>query len=482
MSSIMIDVLEVSLRLAGYQPERRTNGAQLNPMATLNYLKSRDQDVECDRIELRHVHKQRFAFSVIWMYLDLDRTFEPGFFFSMSFSEFCSLRLYVDSCLSDILSMIGQKIPSVPVVEEQVVEPEEDTIEEYIEDMDSAANVHVLSQDYDDYESNGRAFVRRLPVIVQIVGQIPPEEVIYAPCDGIGVVSLACRQMCRKYVSSEQFGLGARAVRLGLITSDLSYEDAIADIPDGAVVVLSNLSRYVNLEIAIQRFRCVVLDELLTYPGFSKLHEVPYSGGRLRCHIALPITNVMCGPIIPLTFDRFISRDIEYTTDDSKLLYQLPKFGYRIRPCAGSQLAREIGAGNGQYIGRLARHVVPVDTFMVDYRKTASGVNGRRGQRRLIGSDWHKYSNVEYIAPFDYGFIKVRDANYKSRHILFDHKIPDSESFELKVRFNPTRLKYAQKDGALVRIVVSNVRFRNGMYNAVVRRYFEHFNNVEMNV
>jgi len=353
-----------------------------------------------------------------------------------------------------------------------------DSIDAYIEDLNSAENCHVLAQDYGTYKTNGRAFVRRLPVIIQIVMQLPVDEIIYAPCDGIGVVALACHLLKRKCITFEGYGVGRRAFDLGLIQHSVDYQTALTLIPNNSIVILSNIARYEDLSSAISRFRCVVLDEQLTYNGFSSLKLVPYTGNRLRCHVSVKLENVMCGPIIPLTFDRFLDKSVNYVTNDSKLLVTLPDFGYKVLATPKCRVAKEVGVGQGVYVCRIAEVAVPPATFVVDYRKPANAACGRSGQRRLIERDWFPFNLGEYVVPIDRGFIKIADSYYKSKHILYGYEIPDVDSFSIKVRFNPTKLRYAHMSGLIVRIVVSNVRFKQSMFFATCRRFYERFSEV----
>jgi hypothetical protein len=389
------------------------------------------------------------------------------------------LVLYCDNCVDSFLDLL-EVIPDTDVDVGPLFDFEEsvtsiDTIDSYIEDLNSAENCHVLAQDYDTFMTNGRAFVRRLPVIIQIVMQLPADEVIYAPCDGIGVVALACHFLNRKCVTFEHYGVGKRAFDLGLIQHSVDYQTALTLIPDKSIVILSNIARYEDLSSAISRFRCVVLDEQLTYAGFSNLKLVPYTGNRLRCHNSLAIENVMCGPIIPLTFDRFLDKSVDYVTNDSKLLVTLPEFGYKILATPRCRVAKEIGVGHGTYVCRIAEVAVPPSTFVVDYRKYANAPCGRFGQRRLIERDWFPFNLGEYVVPIDRGFIKIADSYYKSKYILYGYEIPDRDSFSIKLRFNPSKLRFAYISGLLVRIVVSNVRFKQSMFFATCRRFYERF-------
>jgi len=421
-----------------------------------------------------------FHLSMLWLFFDCDYMFYPGVFLEMTLQDVFGVMLYAGSCTSQFVVALGDApliVEKRKIIDEvDSSSDDDDDVDSYIDDLSDAQHCHVLTQDYSSYDTNGRAFVRRLPVIMQIVQQLPESEIVFAPCDGIGVVALACRQLRRKCVTYESYGIGKRAVKLGLIKNNLSYDAALSVIPDGSIVILSNLARYYDLGAAIDRFRCVVLDEQLTYNGFTKLMEVLYTGGRLRCHASLNLSCIMCGPVIPLTFDRFVDKTVKYVTDDSKLLYQMPKFGYDVRPTKTSRVAAELGGGcEGVLLGRVASIDVPPDTFMVDYRKTASSRCGRKGQRQLIGRDWFQFDLAERVIPLENGFKKSKDVNFLSKVVLYGVSVPETDSFELTTTFNPTKIKFVCVSGLNVRVVVSNVKLKAGRYHSVVRRLYQRY-------
>lgn len=451
------------LEKAGFCPEFPTPRVdRYNMLLRIEFLRRRDQDVPCNWKLLFKSDEFGFVISVLSFYFSINRAFVPGFFSSCGPNDHNLLKLYFENNFDRICTLL--RVSTDPQITPEVcMPPIVDSIDKYIESLEEAAVVPVLSQDYSDYRQNGAAYVKRLPVIIQIVQQLPETEVIYAPCDGIGVVALACHFLGRKYVSYESFGIGNRAFEVGLIQNKVPLSMAFDLIPANSVVLLSNVSRYSAIDKFISKFRCVVLDELLTYPGYEKLVEVEYSGGRLRTHVELPLSNVMCGSMIPLTFEKLLPIQ-SYSTNDPVLRYVLPEYGYCIEPAVDVApsvvLAPSVDAN--------------VETFVISHRKKAGARCGKFGQSQLVYRDWYRYDPYEYTVITVDGFYKRCDVPYKSRRILYGYEIPDADSFKLVTNFDPSRLEFARQHDTLIRIEVSNVKQQGSAYISICRRRLEH--------
>jgi len=175
-----------------------------------------------------------------------------GFFHSLDDKMFCALvltienddglfdRVYDASCVDDTDNLIesvsdhDDDPDSECVIDmfsddyyEAEAQLKEVNVQIYLDEMKFSKAMPILSQGYSDHLDNYSAYAHRLPLIIEIVSQLPVTEKIYAPGDGIGVVALACILLKRDYWSSEPNGIGDRAFELGIINSRDTYEQFV---------------------------------------------------------------------------------------------------------------------------------------------------------------------------------------------------------------------------------------------------------------
>jgi len=89
-----------------------------------------------------------------------------------------------------------------------------------------------------------------------------PDAVFYIPNDGLGACSIVCMMLELPYYSTENYGIGSMAVSLGIITSSRLGIEIAYDI-----IVLCNLSSYVNVSSYVGDSKYIVIDENRLYEG-----------------------------------------------------------------------------------------------------------------------------------------------------------------------------------------------------------------------
>lgn len=156
-----------------------------------------------------------------------------------------------------------------PVVSEVPVEI--DTLEKYIVDLSHGKVSYMMGEIYDTPESHYKAYNSRIGEIISIIAIIPEDVVVHAPGDGIGVVAIAGRLLGRTVISSEPSGIGKRAVDLGLMQGQWSFDEHVKRYPKG-FYLLSHLARFVDPK-KFESLEAVVYDQVkLSLAGFRSLH------------------------------------------------------------------------------------------------------------------------------------------------------------------------------------------------------------------
>lgn len=138
--------------------------------------------------------------------------------------------------------------------------------------MLGATSSFMMDPIYDDCLLHYRAMEVRVSEMISIIRDLPETYELVFPGDGIGVGSIASIILERRYVSSEPNRIGALARLMGIITDDQA--GGISPKPDQAqVLILSNLSRFANLEEMMHGYRNIIILDAsrLLLEGFHPL-------------------------------------------------------------------------------------------------------------------------------------------------------------------------------------------------------------------
>jgi len=155
-------------------------------------------------------------------------------------------------------------------VVDEIVDEIEDSVDEYLISLRKTEITSKMSDIYDDIDGHYRAFDQRIGEMVSIIQGVPDGVVIHAPGDGIGVVSLACYILQRDCVTSEPSGVGARAVKLGLIKHAWTAQEHLIRHPK-AFYIFSHLSRFVHIDY--ENYVGIVYDQACSsIRGYRALH------------------------------------------------------------------------------------------------------------------------------------------------------------------------------------------------------------------
>jgi len=138
--------------------------------------------------------------------------------------------------------------------------------------MIGATSSFMMDPIYDDCLLHYRAMEVRVAEMMSIIRDIPDSYELVFPGDGVGVGSIASVVLERRYVSAEPNRIGELANFLGLISSRM--EGAIEPKKDQAqVLILSNLSRFVDLECLMRGYRNIIVYDAtrVLMEGFSSV-------------------------------------------------------------------------------------------------------------------------------------------------------------------------------------------------------------------
>lgn len=377
----------------------------------------------------------------------------------------CATEVIADDSDHEVIDMFSVEY------EQQCQDELACNVVEYVQEMKCSRAMPILSQDYSDHMQNYSAYAHRLPLIIEIVSQLPNER-IWAPGDGIGVVSLACLFLHREYWSSEPNRIGIRARELGIIKSNASYEDFVENNHSG-IVVISNLARYCDLTLLARYPQLVVIDELCYYPGCQLVPVVPLTYGRVRSTLPLEIKSNFFDGINRI--DKIVPASSTYVTSDGRAYVAMQRLGYKIAAAKDSPLSKIVPVGEGKNVTYNFVGVTAGTDMILSYRKYAGAPSGRPGQYQLYAGVMYRFNRGEYIRVKGKGFKMWADRNYNSTSILYG-VLPTYEPLTYLLRFDPSKLKYARVAQLVVLIRVISVKQIKNEYQCVIVRYDDHGN------
>jgi hypothetical protein len=243
------------------------------------------QDVQTS-VSWREVTEAAFLCCYASLYCE-GMSLVPGFFFSVN-QEYKTDRRSLTAMDfrfdQEYLQWSREKV----MVEAKVVEREvddhapvqdlESLVKQYLQEFQSSSVNSMMADVYEDDMKHYRAFNQRLGEMISIVQQIPERFEIHAPGDGIGVVSISCILLGRRYVSSEPADIGKRALILGIIKMKLDLDQHIEffkkDDHEDKVFLFSHLSRFVDMFKYSQMVKSVIYDNADDrYRGYRYLDE-----------------------------------------------------------------------------------------------------------------------------------------------------------------------------------------------------------------
>jgi len=423
------------------------------------YLRAMDTGAPIDAMSLMKSDPINFMRSASWLYFDIiDYPFVPGFFRRLTDANIFVMELYLQNnykkmAIKQIVEQVEEVVKEVPIYRSY-----RQKALDYLEEFEHAKSIPVLKQNYESHLDNYQVVKHRLPEIMSIVESIDEAKTIYAPGDGIGVVSVSCILLGRKYVSSEPNQVGDRAYKLGIITERSTAENFIPRVDKAGVVILSNLSLYCDLTPYIDNFQVVVLDEQVVYPGASKLIELPGSNGRIRCSPGLVVRSVTnYSDQLPSSSNRL---DITKTMQacDGRAAKFLETRGAKVVSRQGSIESELYPVQEGDPVSYNFKNVTDPQTYVLSYRKKAVEKCGRPGQQALVDGYWYPFNgHYYYTVDQNEGFRKRRDELYFGRSILANFDLSEHPEGYVQVKFNPSKLRFAYYLGTLVRVMPTNI-------------------------
>jgi len=356
-----------------------------------------------------------------------------------------------------------------PEFEQEVQLEVQANVDLYLVEFQNSRAMPILSQDYSDHMDNYSAYAHRLPLIIEIVSQLP-NDLIWAPGDGIGVVSLACLLLHREYWSSEPNRIGLRARELGIIKSGGTFEDFVKSDRDG-IVIISNLARYCDMTLLQRYTKLIIIDELCYYPGCDVVPIVPGTYGRIRSNVPFRVTSGFFDGVNRI--DKIFSINDSYVTEDSRAYVAMQRLGYNICAKAESPLSKLVPAGDGKLVTYNFVGVTSSSDLILTYRKRAGAQSGRPGQYQWFDGMLYRFNRDEYIRVKRRGYKLYSDRNYNSTSILYG-VLPTYEPQTYILGFDPSKLRYARVAHLVVLIKIISVKRVKQKYECVIIRYDDH--------
>jgi len=465
------------------------------PVTPLNvrlaYLRSVTSGIECDVKYEYNNNVAHFFQCVVKIYLNTPYNC-GGFFHSLSDSMFAVLVLTIENDI-DLIDRVfddlgggsesddceSTSIDDDPIVDmfcPEYIEEEKRQLREnmvlYTRELGGSRAVPILAQEYTSHMDNYSAYAHRLPLIIEVIAQIPRQIKIFAPGDGIGVVSIACLALNRDYWSSEPNAIGDRAYELGIIKSKQTYESFSEYNYDG-VVILSNLARYCDLTSISKFANVVVIDELCYFPGCEFVPIIPHTYNRIRSTLPIQVVSNFFDGINKV--DALLPIIDTYVTPDPRAFVAMERLGYKISALKGSTLSKFVDTGDGKIVTYNFVSVTKPSDFIITYRKKAGAQCGRPGQMCFFEGVFYRFSRVEYIRCKGRGFEFRTDHDYRSS-IVLRGLIPTYEPAKYVLGFEPSKLKYAQLFRLIVSIRVVSFKKVKNKYECIIVRYDDYRN------
>jgi len=483
--SKFLEELKSHLVRGGYEPKYREDSLEVYPLLrAVSYLARRDALKTFDLKSFQKTNRVEFLISMCHICFDINVPYIPGFFRSMDQPtlQLCYM-LFQQSYKCIPIVEVESPLPELTAEEQLNLERPSTMIDRVLDyvslGLDGVA-IPVLKQDYSDHLMNYNAFAHRLPLIMDLIAQVPEYVKIIAPGDGVGVAAVSCLLLGREYYASEPNDIGAVARDLGIIQSRATAEELISTMDkydrEPILVILSNIAIYCDISEYCRCFPVLVLEAQGIFKGSNYLHSIPDSGCRLwtNTDIGFKVCNrLMEG--VP-NYDRFLSKNKKYMTKDPRAYIELRSASYNVVACAGSDLAATgvVEIGDGEPVSYNFLNQCSDNDFVLTYRKFANAVAGRPGQYRQIGDNWYEFSRQKKPRVCENGFNVTSDKNYISRRVLQGLNFGLTENVKtIKVKFDPTPLRYAYCGEIIVPVVVTSVERNGDHYKAIITRQWD---------
>lgn len=328
-------------------------------------------------------------------------------------------------------SVEPSKPKEVEVVSEDTADV--DSLFSYLVKLSHGSIEYMMGDIYDKEDNHYKAYNARIGELITIIKAVPPEWEIHAPGDGIGVVSIACRLLKRKYVSSECNGVGNEAVKVGIITHSWDFDTHLSKYPT-AFYIFSHLGRFVDYT-KMSSVRCIIYDQMkLTLPGFRHLH---YSGV-----LSTNCIEIKSGPFI-VHYTRYpdITRmNIKLNTREETIKHELEVQG--VYDPSSTVMAVEDKT-----------RVVSGHEYVMSERRVASKLTSKTGSTvtqegyttYIAGETTRVYLPDKMVTVNTERDVTTLDSTYDLQGLILSKVI---------VPFHPGRLRYAYSNRAIVPVIV----------------------------
>jgi len=480
MNKLVSEVKEL-LTLAGYEPISRRDSVEFFPLLkALCMLSRRDKEIQIDVVKLKIASMDTFMISMAHLFFDINVPYEPGFFWSLQTNYQVAYLIFQNNLSRFKKVEVEPLLPEL--TQDEVLDlcksvTLKDVVIDYVELGLNSASVPVLKQDYSNPFDNYEAFAYRLPLMISLISKIPEYVTVYAPGDGVGVVSMACVLLNRKYYTSEPNSIGQLARELGIISCKDTAEQFVSRLSNSDrepyIVILSNISIYTDISVYCEKHPVLVLEARCFFSGSQYLKTVKDSDGRLWTNTDVQF--VVCrkqAERLP-KYDKLLP-STRLKTSDPRAYVELVTAGYDVVAAEGSELSQYVPEGDGVGVSYNFMNQSTNNDFVLAYRKFSSWKSGRPGQYSLTYGNWYEYNRERRPRRVLNGFKIVSDKPYMARSILRGHDFNLDENVKkIVVKFDPTVIRYAYSNEILIPVRVTSVSQQDGSYVAIVTRCWE---------
>jgi len=300
----------------------------------------------------------------------------------------------------------------------------------------SARRAPILEAGYDDYMLHADAVRYRLPLVLQILAQIPRDLLVIGVGDGLGVVAIASALLKRSFFCTEPGGIGDLADLAGLLSSRGTFQDdrAMLESLEG-VYCFFNTSIYFDIPDSFVGRRLIIMEQ--RQKDFSHLcNEVPgthrrlWSTEKVSVYIADAYTPE-CANIL-----------VEGAPRDPMARYAMEQHEICINDSSQVKVAYN------------AKTIESPNDFVLSERKVACARSGKYGQSRYTSSDIVPFSRSKYFEFTDVGIAISQDVPYFRSDILYGHDFCGEMVMSVVVHRSPDTFKYGYNGEFIVPIVM----------------------------
>jgi len=300
----------------------------------------------------------------------------------------------------------------------------------------SARRTPILEAGYDDYMLHADAVRYRLPLVIQILAQIPRDVLVIGVGDGLGVVAIASALLKRPFFCTEPGGIGDLADVAGLLSSRGTFQNdrSMLESLEG-VYCFFNTSIYFDIPDSFIGRRLVIMEQ--RQKDFSRFcDEVPgthhrlWSTEKLSVFIADAFTPE-CANILS-----------EGAPRDSMARYAMERQDIYVNETSQVKVAYN------------AKTIESPDDFVLSERKVACARSGKYGQSRYTSSDIVPFSRSRYFEFTDVGIAFSQDVPYFRNDILYGYDFRGEMTMTVVVHRSPDTFKYGYNGEFVVPIIV----------------------------